>query len=77
MSTSGGGSSIGDVELFPKTLNPVLLQKSMGTYAEGDPFLAKLQEIDSDIQKYDQVSCEKKGCLEDQPSTQLPKPEGC
>ena len=69
VSTSGGSSMIGDAELFPKTLNLVLLQKSMGTYTEGDPFLEKLQEIDSDIQKYDQVSCENKGCLEDQPDT--------
>ena len=52
-STSGGGSSMGDVEHLPMTLNSDFLPKSMGTYAKGDPFLAKLPEIDSDIQKYD------------------------
>ena len=77
MSTNGGGSLMGVVELFPKTLNPVLPPKITGTYTEGDPFLVILQEIDRDLQKYDQVPCEKMECLENQPSAQISQTEGC
>ena len=58
VSTNRGGSSLGDAELFSKILNPVLLPKITGTYAKGDPFLAKLQEIDRDIKKFDLVPYE-------------------
>ena len=68
---------MGDAEHLPMTFNSNFLPKSMGTYAEGDPFLAKLQEINSDIQKYDHVPCEKIGCLEGQLGSQLQKAEGC
>ena len=63
VSTNGGESSLGDAELFSKTLNPVLLPKITSTYAEDDPFLAKLQEIDHDIKKFDPVPCENLGDL--------------
>ena len=49
---------MGDAELFSKILNPVLLPKITGKYAKGDPFLAKLQEIDRDIKKFDLVPYE-------------------
>ena len=54
---------MGDAELFSKVLNLVLLPKISGTYAEGDPFLAKLQEIDRDISKFDHDPCEIPGDL--------------
>nr|POF00266.1 hypothetical protein CFP56_29813 [Quercus suber] len=53
VSTKGGGSSLGVGELSQKISNPVLDPKYTGTYAEGDPFLVKLQEIDSDLQKFE------------------------
>ena len=68
---------MGEAEHLPMTLNPIFLPTSMGTYAEGDPFLAKLQEIDSDIQKFDHVPCEKVGDLEGQIGSQLQKDESC
>ena len=77
VNTSGGRVSMGDAEHLLMTLNSDFLPTSMGTYAEGDPFMAKLQEIDSDLQKYDHVPCEKIGCLEGQLGSQLPKAEGC
>ena len=77
VNTSGGRVSMGETEHLPMTLNSVFLPTSMGTYAEGDPFLAKLQEIDSDLQKFDHVPCEKIGCLEGQLGSQLQKAEGC
>ena len=77
VSLSAEDTSIGVAELYPKTLNTVLLQKSNGTYEEGDPFLVKLHEIDREIQKFDQVSCEKKGGAENHPGSQLPRFEGC
>ena len=40
-------------------------------YAEGDPFLAKLQEIDRDLQKYDQVPREKVEKQGNQPNIQV------
>ena len=63
VSTNGGGSSLGDAELFSKILNLVLLSKITSTYVEGDPFLAKLQEIDHVIKKFDHVPCENPGDL--------------
>ena len=57
--------------LFPKTLNPVPYPEIVGAYVEGDPFLVKLQEIDRDLQKYDQVSSEKVESLGNQPNTQI------
>ena len=57
--------------LFPKTLNPVPHPEIVGAYVEGDPFLVKLQEIDRDLQKYDQVSSEKVESLGNQPNTQI------
>ena len=77
VSLSAEDTSIGVAELYPKTLNTVLLQKSNGTYEEGDPFLVKLHEIDREIQKFDQVSCEKKGGAENHLGSQLPRFEGC
>ena len=53
------------------TLNPVLHPKIAGAYAEGDPFLAKLQEIDRDLQKYDQVPREKVEKQGNQPNIQV------
>nr|POE73951.1 putative ribonuclease h protein [Quercus suber] len=53
VSTKGGESSLGIGELSQKISNPVLDPKYTGTYAEGDPFLVKLQEIDSDLQKFE------------------------
>ena len=53
VSLKEGGSSLAGVDLFPMTLNPILHPEIAGAYAEGDPFLAKLQEIDRDLQKYD------------------------
>ena len=61
VSTNGGGSLLGDAELFSKILNMVLLPKITSTYVEGDPFLAKLQEIDRDIKKFNHVPCENLG----------------
>ena len=77
VSLSAEDTSIGVAELYPKTLNTVLLQKSNGTYEKGDPFLVKLHEIDREIQKFDQVSCKKKGGAENHLGSQLPRPEGC
>ena len=77
VNTSGGRVALGVAEHLPMTLNPIFLPTSMGTYAEGDPFLAKLQEIDSDIQKFDSVPSEKVGGLEGQNGSQLPKGESC
>ena len=64
------------VDLFPKTLNPVPHPKIAGAYVKGDPFLVKLQEIDRDLQKYDQVSSEKVDSLRNQPNTQISHTEG-
>ena len=68
VSTNGGSSSMGVAEFFPKTLNPILHPKIAGTYAEGDPFLVKLQEIDRDLQKYDHVPSKKMESFRNQPS---------
>ena len=77
VSLSAAGTSIGVVERCPKTLNNALLQKSSCTDEVGDPFLAKLHEIDREIQIFDQISCEKKGSAENHPGSQLSRPEGC
>ena len=71
VSTMGGGSSMGVVELLPKISNLVLGPKITGTYAEDDPFLVKLQEIDSDFQEFDNVPCEKKECSVNKQSAQI------
>nr|POF10930.1 hypothetical protein CFP56_16045 [Quercus suber] len=73
----GGGSLMGAAQLLPKILKPVLDPQITGTYAEGDPFLAKLQEIDRDLQKFDHVPYEKKECARNQQSAQLSQIEGC
>ena len=77
VSLSAEATSIGVVELCPKTLNTVPLQKSSYTDEKGDPFLAKLLEIDREIQIFDQISCEKKGSAENHSGSQLSRPEGC
>ena len=43
----------------------------MGAYVEGDPFLVKLQEIDRDLQKFDQVPRKKLEKFGNQPNTQV------
>ena len=58
-------------DLFPKTLNPEPHLEIVGAYVEGDPFLVKLQEIDRDLQKFDQVLREKVEKLGNQPNTQI------
>ena len=77
VSLSAVGTSKGVVELCPKTLNTVLPHKSSSTDEKGDPFLAKLHEIDREIQIFDQISCEKKGSAENHPGSQLSRLEGC
>ena len=77
VSLSAVGTSKGVVELCPKTLNTVLPHKSSSTDEKGDPFLAKLHEIDREIQIFDQISCEKKGSADTHPRSQLSRPEGC
>ena len=62
VSTKGGGSLMGVAESPPKISNQIPGPKIMGTYAEGDPFLVKLQEIDRDLQKFNPVVCGKKEC---------------
>ncbi|XP_075665270.1 uncharacterized protein LOC142634918 [Castanea sativa] len=58
-----GGSSLGDAEPVPKISNPENLPKNSGTFVDGDPFLAKLKEIDRDIQKFDHVPGKNPGDL--------------
>ena len=70
VSSKEGGSSIAVADLFPKTLNRVPHPEIAGAYDEGDPFLVKLQEIDRDLQKFDQVPREKVEKLGNQPNTQ-------
>ncbi|KAK9996626.1 hypothetical protein SO802_021312 [Lithocarpus litseifolius] len=43
---------------FDGELMNVILPKNTGTFANDDPFLAKLQEIDRDVKKFDHVPCE-------------------
>ena len=76
MSSKEGGSSMAVADLFPKTLNPVPHPEIAGAYVEGDPFLVKLQEIDRDLQKFDQVPREKVEKLGNQPNTQIFHTEG-
>ena len=71
VSLKEGDSSLAGADLFPMTLNPVLHPEIAGAYAEGDPFLAKLQEIDRDLQKYDQVPREKIEKQGNQPNIQV------
>ena len=47
------GSLLADLEAISKPPKSELLPKNTSTFADGDPFLAKLQEIDNDIKKYD------------------------
>ena len=68
---------MGVAELSPKISNPVFGPKITSTYAEGDSFLVKLQEIDRDLQKFDHVPCEKKECSGNQQSAQIFQTEGC
>nr|POE97786.1 hypothetical protein CFP56_76133 [Quercus suber] len=49
----GGDSLLGDLDAISKLSNSGMLPKNSGTFADGDPFLAKLQEIDSDLKKFD------------------------
>ena len=44
---------LADLEAISKPPKSEMLPKNTGTFANGDPFLAKLQEIDNDIKKYD------------------------
>ena len=71
VSLKEGDSSLAGADLFPMTLNPVLHPEIAGAYAEGDPFLAKLQEIDRELQKYDQVPREKVEKQGNQPNIQV------
>ena len=50
---NGDGSLLADLEAISKPPKSEMLPKNTGTFADGDPFLAKLQEIDNDIKKYD------------------------
>ena len=47
------GSLLADLEAISKPPKSEMLPKNTSTFADGDPFLAKLQEIDNDIKKYD------------------------
>ena len=76
MSSKGGGSSMDVADLFPKTLNPIPHPEITSAYVKGDPFLVKHQEIDRDLQKFDQVSSEKVESLGNQPNTQISHTEG-
>lgn len=49
----GEGSLLADLEAISKPPKSEMLPKNTGTFADDDPFLAKLQEIDNDIKKYD------------------------
>ena len=71
VSTMGSGSLLTVTESPPKILNQISGPKITSTYAEGDPFLAKLQEIDRDLQKFDPGVCEKKECSVNKLSAQL------
>ena len=51
------------MEAISKFSISVMLPKNMGTFADGDPFLAKLQEIDRDVKKFDQDPCANPGDL--------------
>ena len=70
VSTVEGRSSMGDAEPPPKISNQVLDPKITGTYAEGDPFLAKLQEIDRDLKKFECVPCGERECAGNKQSAQ-------
>ena len=59
----GGDSLLGDMEAISKFSNSVMMPKNTSTFADGDPFLVKLQEIDRDIKKFDQDACANPGDL--------------
>ena len=54
-----GGGGGGDLDVISKISTLVMTLKSMGLFANGDPFLAKLKEIDRDIMKFDCIPSEK------------------
>ena len=71
VSTMECRSLLGATEPLPKISNQVLDPEITGTYAEGDPFLVKLQEIDCDLQKFENVPCEERECAVNKQSAQV------
>ena len=51
------------MDAISKPSNSVMLPKNTGTFVDGDPFLAKVQEINRDKKKFDQDPCVNPGDL--------------
>ena len=51
------------MDAISKPSNSVMLPKNTCTFIDGDPFLAKVQEINRDKKKFDQDPCANPGDL--------------